>query len=47
MSTRLTKLDEWPRHQAGGTFDVVVDGSPHWSDGYYFTAGAPAQTTSP
>ncbi|MEZ5218767.1 MAG: hypothetical protein R2715_19790 [Ilumatobacteraceae bacterium] len=41
MSTRLTKLDEWPRHQAGGTFDVVVDGSPHWSDGYYFTAGAP------
>lgn len=40
MAGRLTKLDEWPRHQAGGTFDVVVDGSPHWSDGYYFTTGA-------
>jgi hypothetical protein len=32
-------MDEWPRHQAGGTFDVVTDGSPHWSDGYYFTMG--------
>lgn len=40
MADRLTRLDEWPRHQAGGTFDVVVDGSPHWSDGYYFTTGA-------
>jgi hypothetical protein len=39
MNYRLTKMDEWPRHQAGGTFDVVVDGSPHWSDGYYFTMG--------
>ena len=36
---RLTKMDEWPRHQVGGTFDVVADGSPHWSDGYYFTMG--------
>jgi hypothetical protein len=36
---RLTKMDEWPRHQVGGTFDVVADGSPHWSDGYYFTTG--------
>jgi hypothetical protein len=32
-------MDEWPRHQVGGTFDVVLDGSPHWSDGYYFTTG--------
>ena len=39
MHYRLTKMDEWPRHQAGGTFDVVIDGSPHWSDGYYFTMG--------
>ena len=39
MHYRLTKMDEWPRHQAGGTFDVVVDGSPHWSDGFYFTTG--------
>lgn len=36
----LTRLDEWPRHQAGGTFDVIVDGSPHWSDGYYFATGS-------
>lgn len=40
MRSNLTELDEWPRHQAGGTFDVVLDGSPHWSDGYYFTTGA-------
>ncbi|MGH9270643.1 MAG: hypothetical protein ACRDZ2_05160, partial [Ilumatobacteraceae bacterium] len=39
MSRRLTKLDELPRHQLGQTFDVVGDGSPHWSDGYYFTMG--------
>lgn len=39
MQYRLTKMDEWPRHQVGGTFDVVADGSPHWSDGYYFTMG--------
>ena len=39
MHYRLTKMDEWPRHQTGGSFDVVVDGSPHWSDGYYFTMG--------
>lgn len=36
---RLTRLDEWPRHQTGATFDVVADESPHWSDGYYFTLG--------
>jgi hypothetical protein len=36
---RLTKLDELPRHQIGNTFDVVTDGSPHWSDGYYYTMG--------
>jgi hypothetical protein len=43
---RLTKFDEWPRHQTGGTFDVVVDGSPHWSDGYYFTTGSPDGSTT-
>ena len=39
MSRRLTRLDELPRHQLGQTFDGVGDGSPHWSDGYYFTMG--------
>jgi hypothetical protein len=39
MARRLTRLDELPRHQIGQTFDVVADGSPHWSDGYYFTMG--------
>lgn len=39
MGTRLTRLDELPRHQAGGTFDTVVDSSPRWSDGFYFTTG--------
>ena len=46
MQYRLTKFDEWPRHQTGGTFDVVVDGSPHWSDGYYFTTGSPDGSTT-
>jgi len=36
---RLTRLDEWPRHQTGRTFDSVVSDSPHWNDGYYFTLG--------
>ncbi|MEM7015759.1 MAG: hypothetical protein AAF512_00300 [Pseudomonadota bacterium] len=36
---RLTKMDEFPRHQLGMTFDVVGSSSPHWSDGYYFTLG--------
>src|SRR4051812_6703150 len=36
---RLTRFDEFPRHQIGATFDTVADGSPHWSDGYYFTMG--------
>jgi hypothetical protein len=36
---RLTQFDEFPRHQIGQTFDTVADGSPHWSDGYYFTMG--------
>ena len=36
---RLTEFDEFPRHQIGETFDTVGDGSPHWSDGYYFTMG--------
>ena len=42
MDRVLTKLDELPRHQLGTTFDQVADGSPHWSDGYYFTTGDPA-----
>lgn len=39
MQGKLTKLDEWPRHQAATTFDVVTSDSPHWSDGYYFCVG--------
>ncbi len=35
---RLTQADEWPRHQVARTFDTVASDSPHWSDGYYFTA---------
>jgi len=41
VSRRLTRLDEFPRHQIGTTFDMVADGSPHWSDGFYFTTGDP------
>lgn len=41
VERRLTKFDEHPRHQIGATFDTVADGSPHWSDGYYFTMGDP------
>lgn len=36
---RLTRLDEWPRHQTSRTFDSVASDSPHWNDGYYFTLG--------
>jgi len=36
---RLTRMDEYPRHQVGGTFDSVVSDSPHWNDGFYFTLG--------
>ena len=39
MRHQLTRFDEFPRHQIGGSFDMVADGSPHWSDGYYFTMG--------
>ena len=39
VDRRLTRFDEHPRHQIGNTFDMVADGSPHWSDGYYFTMG--------
>ncbi len=39
QTVRLTRFDEFPRHQIGATFDMVGDGSPHWSDGYYFTMG--------
>ena len=39
MQHRLTRFDEFPRHQIGGSFDTVADTSPHWSDGYYFTMG--------
>jgi hypothetical protein len=41
VSRRLTRFDEFPRHQIGATFDMVGDGSPHWSDGFYFTMGSP------
>ena len=43
---RLTKADEWPRHQVARTFDTVASDSPHWSDGYYFTASDDAGTAS-
>lgn len=36
---RLTRMDEYPRHQVGGTFDSVDSDSPHWNDGFYFTLG--------
>lgn len=36
---RLTEMDEFPRHQVGGTFDSVVSDSVHWNDGFYFTLG--------
>lgn len=36
---RLTHMDEYPRHQVGGTFDSVVSDSVHWNDGFYFTLG--------
>ena len=36
---RLTRMDEYPRHQVGGTFDSVVSDSAHWNDGFYFTLG--------
>jgi hypothetical protein len=36
---RLTRMDEYPRHQVGGTFDSVVSDSVHWNDGFYFTLG--------
>lgn len=35
----LTRLDEFPRHQLGLTFNSVGTSSPHWSDGYYFALG--------
>ena len=35
----LTKMDEYPRHQIGGTFDSVQSDSVHWNDGFYFTLG--------
>jgi len=41
QTRRLTRFDEFPRHQIGATFDIIADGSPHWSDGYYFTMGDP------
>jgi hypothetical protein len=43
---RLTRHDEWPRHQVARTFDSVATDSPHWSDGYYFTASDAAGTAS-
>lgn len=43
---RLTRMDEYPRHQVGGTFDSVVSDSVHWNDGFYFTLGDEASGTS-
>ena len=43
---RLTRMDEYPRHQVGGTFDSVVSDSVHWNDGFYFTLGDEATGTS-
>lgn len=39
MKLKLTRMDEFPRHQTGVTFDTVNSNSPHWSDGYYYTLG--------
>lgn len=36
---RLTRMDEYPRHQVPGTFDSVASDSVHWNDGFYFTLG--------
>ena len=38
-TSKLTRMDEWPRHQIGATFDRLDNESPHWSDGWYFTTG--------
>ena len=46
VAGRLTEADEWPRHQIARTFDTVASDSPHWSDGYYFTASDDAGTAS-
>ena len=46
MTDRLTRMDEYPRHQVGGTFDSVVSDSVHWSDGFYFTLGDEATGAS-
>ena len=43
---RLTAMDEYPRHQVGGTFDSVVSDSVHWNDGFYFTLGDEATGTT-
>jgi hypothetical protein len=43
---RLTKMDEYPRHQVGGTFDSVASDSVHWNDGFYFTLGDEATGTT-
>ena len=43
---RLTRADEWPRHQVARTFDTVASDSPHWSDGFYFTASDGTGSTS-
>lgn len=43
---RLTRMDEYPRHQVGGTFDSVASDSVHWNDGFYFTLGDEATGAS-
>lgn len=39
QGSRLTGMDEYPRHQIPGTFDSVASDSVHWNDGFYFTLG--------
>ncbi len=39
-------MDEYPRHQQGGTFDSVASDSVHWNDGFYFTLGDEATGAS-
>lgn len=43
---RLTRMDEYPRHQIPGTFDSVDSDSVHWNDGFYFTLGDEASGTT-
>ena len=46
MGPRLTRMDEYPRHQIDGTFDSVASDSVNWNDGFYFTLGDQATGAS-